>query len=126
MIIQINTTKDRVFKQYLHILNCVQDKKKKLSPAEINLLATLLYIDDKYSHLNKDKRDIMLFSSNTKKKVREFLEVDIPSFNNTLCSLRRKQLITKERLLFRPVIKNNKMQLVFQLNIDDDKTNEAR
>lgn len=117
--IKIDTTLDKIFVQVLTILNVVQGKDK-LNPTEISLFSTLLYVDHKYKHLDKDTRDILLFSTESRKRMRTHMGISEGHFNNTMNSLRKKKFITKERLLRRIPLNGDNLSIQFNLVINED------
>ncbi len=122
MVINIPTTHSKVFKQYLVIVNTLLSEKHRLTNIEINVLEKMLYIDNLYKHLPKDKRDIIIFHKSTREKIKEsLLNMSINSFNNVLSKLRTKGMITTSSLKINVPIVDNKIRLEFNLEIDDAK-----
>lgn len=122
MVINIPTTRDKIFKQYLSIINTLLSDKHRLTNIEINVLEKMLYIDNLYKHLPKDKRDIIIFHKSTREKIKESLfNMSINSFNNILSKLRTKGMITTSSLKINVPIIDNKIRLEFNLEIDDTK-----
>ena len=124
MIINIPSNYSIVFRQYLTIINGLLSKKKRLTPIEIDVLDKMLYIDNLYKHLPKDKRDIILFHKNTKDKIREsLLNMSLGSFDNVLNQLRKKGMIVERMLKIHvPIIDNN---IKLEFNIDINVTKES-
>jgi hypothetical protein len=117
-IIQIPTTREEIFKQYLYIINGVLSDEKKLTTIEIDVLEKMLLIDYIYKHHPKDKRDKILFNKITKDKIRsEVYNISGASFNNILMKLRRKGFITKDSLKVVVPISDGKIDLTFKLEI---------
>ena len=75
--IQINTTKEKFFLQYLilkrpvinSILTKINGRKTVLNDIPMHVLAELLFLNDKYSDLSDDKKWAMIFS----RESRDFL-----------------------------------------------------
>ena len=121
MIINIPTTYDKVFLQYLTIINSLLSSEKKLTKIEMLVLDKMLYIDNLYKHLPKDKRDIILFHKNTKEKIREsLLNMSNCSFNNVFHKLRAKGMIDYTSMKIHVPIVNGKIKMEFNINIKDD------
>jgi hypothetical protein len=121
MKINIPTTRELVYKQYLTILNPVFGKARHLDPQEIEILSKFLYINYKYKHLDDSKRNTLLFHTETRKRIRLALGISVQVFNNKLTSLRKKKFITKDKLVFKVEedSKTNSLPIHFNLNIDD-------
>ncbi len=118
MIVNIPTTTDKIFKQYLTFVNGLLSKDKRLTDLEIEVLDKLLYIDYTYRNLSKDKRDIILFHKQTKDKIREAVyNISEQSFNNLYSKLRRKGYIDFNSLKTRIPIKDGKIEIQFKLEI---------
>jgi hypothetical protein len=93
----------------------------KLKPIEVDILAKLLYIDDLYGHLSKELRDSILFTQETKKRIRQSLHnMSEASFNNVMLKLRRKKMITKNSLLAKVPLdkKTNSIEITYILTLE--------
>lgn len=120
MIINIHSSYDKVFKQYLTIVNGLLSSDKRWTNSEIDVLDKLLYISNLYKHLPKDKRDIILFHKTTRARIRVSLNnMSRYSFNNILTSLRKKGVIVDNSLRINVPIDNNKIRLEFNIDIND-------
>jgi hypothetical protein len=120
MVVNIPTTYTKVFKQYLVIVNGLLSDKKRLTKTELDVLSNLLYIDNLYKHLPKDKRDILLFHKSTRERIRgSLLNMSEGSFNNVLNKLRQKGLVDGRSLKIVVPIVDNKIKLEFNLSIND-------
>jgi len=120
MIIPIHTSEELIFKQYLTIVNGVLSSEKKLTNIEIDVLEKLLYIDHLYKHLDKEKRDKILFHKTTRQKIREEVyNISTQSLNNVLTKLRKKGMIQGNSLKVRVPIKENKIELTFKLEVTE-------
>ena len=125
MQINIPSNPEIIFKQYLTIMNPTFGKNS-LKPMEIDILAKYLYIDYKYRHLPQEDRETIMFAQETKKRIRISLgQPNVPmseaSFNNAMLKLRKKKFINKQSLLIKVPIKDNKIELHFNLIIPNDK-----
>lgn len=122
MVINIPTTYDKVFKQYLTIVNSLLSDSKKLTKIEIDVLDKMLYIDNLYKHLPKDKRDIILFHRSTKDRIQEsLLNMSKNSFNNVLNKLRNKGMIVGRSIKIHVPIVDGKIKMEFNIDISDAK-----
>jgi hypothetical protein len=119
MKVNIPTTRELVYRQYLSILNSVLGSKRHLDPKEIDILSKLLYIDHKYKHIPKEKRDVLIFHTETRKRIRQALGISTQVFNNKLSSLRKKKFIAKNNLLIQVPESNNIITLEFNLTVHD-------
>jgi hypothetical protein len=120
MIINISTSIESIFKQYLVIINGVLSNSKKLTSLEIDILDKMLYIDYKYKHLPKDKRDIIIFHPSTRDKIIESVyNMSTSSYYNILTKLRAKGMIEGRSLKVYVPIENNKIDLQFNFSITE-------
>ena len=118
MVINIPTTYDKVFKQYLTLVNGLLSKEKRLTNIEIDVLDKMLYVNNLYLHLPKDKRDIIIFHKNTHDKIREsLLNMSYSSFSNILGRLRKKGIIDGRSLKINVPIIDGKIKLEFNIDI---------
>ena len=91
----ITTNKQKYFLQYLTIINPIL---LRLSPMQLKVFAGILYWNNELKQHPIDLRNRILFSSATKKVIREsIIEGDKVmgegNFNNLIKELRRKKLI---------------------------------
>lgn len=68
----------------------------KMSNTERNIISTYLMLAYNNRHIEEDQMYKLLFNASTRKKVRESLKLSEASFNNNICSLRRKGLIVTD------------------------------
>lgn len=123
MVINIPTTKQNIFKQYLHILNPVLGKNK-LTPTEIEVMSKFLLIQSLYPHLTEEQLGLIALHPQTRKKIRvsikeeSKLEISANTFNNILLTLRKKQFIEKSLIKHKPMInKDGNITITFNLNL---------
>lgn len=120
MIVPIHTSEEKIFKQYLTIINGLLSSEKRLTNFEIDILEKMLYVDYLYRDLPKDKRDIIIFDKRTKDKIRsEVYGISTHSFNNALSKLRKKGMISLNSLKVKVPIKDGKIDLTFKLEIKE-------
>ncbi len=125
MNIERSTTVEKIFKQYLTIVNGILSPGKKLTDIEIEVLDRMLIIDYKYRHLPKDKRDTILFHKITRQKIRESIfNMSKHSYNNIITHLRKKGMIEGKSLKVSVPIKDNSVELNFKfvLNAEENTT----
>jgi DNA-binding MarR family transcriptional regulator len=95
MKIPVRTTKDRFFRQILEILRSFPPINK-LRPKELDLLAEFMKQNSDNASLPKNKRRIIIFSTENRKEIQDKLEMSQASFNNNLFVLRKHGLINKD------------------------------
>lgn len=121
MIVNIPTTVDSIFKQYLVLINSLLSSSKKLTVLEIDVLDRMLYIDYKYRHLTREQRDVIIFHPKTREKIIESLySMSTNSYYNILTKLRKKGMIVNRSLKVSVPITDNKINLQFNLIITDN------
>jgi peroxiredoxin len=98
MIINVETTEDKYFRQALELLKPLPPFNK-LRPKVLDILAQLLYFNNKYKHIEKVIRFKILFDYETKVLMRNNVNMDEASFNNILSELRRVNIIDKKGLV---------------------------
>lgn len=108
----------KAFKQYLHLLNPLTNKK--MTPAEIDVLACLLFVDFKYREYPEEIRNSILFSKETRKKIIKYLKISPYSLNNVFSSLYKKEYLLKGKLKARIPVKNNQIKVKFEITLIDD------
>ena len=57
-----------------------------------------MYFNDKYKHLEVEVREKMVFDTDTRTRIRQKMKMSEASFNNCLTELRKKNVITDNRL----------------------------
>jgi len=80
-------------------------------------LGTFMGIKNKYKHLDEERLNKLLFHKDTKKRIREYLNIKEAVFNNTTKSLRDKNFFKYDKMLIPlPEIKDNKLVINFILS----------
>jgi len=107
-IITLPTNNSLVYKQILAFLNFILD----ISNQERNVLAELIKLNHEYIALPVDKRAKFILSTDMRKEMREFLEIEEKQFNVVVYKLKKKTYlggpilnednIVHEGLLFKP------------------------
>tara|TARA_R110002051_G_scaffold278448_1_gene339820 strand:+ start:259 stop:627 length:369 start_codon:yes stop_codon:yes gene_type:complete len=116
---RIHKSKKTIFRYWLEFLKPYH----KLRTKEIEALALMLYYRYELSReiSNKDIVDIVLFSTETRAKIRKELGgMGQKVFNNLLTSLRKKKVITKENKInpvLIPMMTEEGFKLVFNFEV---------
>lgn len=116
MEIRLNASKEAAYTLYITLLNPLLDKNK-LTEQEINVLSKMLYIDNMYSHLTKENRDIIIFNKITKSKIKDSLSISSNSYENVLSKLRKKKIISNKSLLFKQPNLKDELSINFIIKI---------
>jgi len=102
--IVISTDIRKFYKQYLNIIKPLLPQH--ISTGELNLLAELLYFENKYKDLEQSIRSKLVFDHDTKIDIMSNLDISYNTFGNLLSSLRTKDYIKgriiKQSLLVHP------------------------
>jgi hypothetical protein len=118
---RIHTDKKSIFRYWLEFLKPYH----KLRNKEIEALSLMLYYRYELSREipNLDMVDMILFSTETRGKIRaELNDMSQKVFNNLLTSLRKKGVLTKENKINHVLIPNmteNGFKLVFNFEVQD-------
>lgn len=116
---RIHTDKKSIFRYWLEFLRPYH----KLRTKEIEALSLLLYYRYELSRSISDNNmvDVVLFSTQTRNKIREDLGgMTQKVFNNLLTSLRKKDIIKKENKINHVLIPNmteNGFKLIFDFDV---------
>ena len=125
MVINIPTNQDLVYKQYLTILNSIL-ADSKLSPLEIDVLASLLFIHNLYISKGQEAANKITFHKETKSRIRQKISQDlksvfsVQSFNNTMMKLRNKGFITDKTIKHKVPFTKTGVTIIFNLNLKDE------
>lgn len=92
------TNPHKALRQYLSLVNPILGKTR-LTPQEIEVLGSYLYVDYLHRDLPLDTRNAITFSKDTKDKIIRRLKTTKDAFNNVLSSLYRKNYISKNKKL---------------------------
>lgn len=96
--IPIKTNEDKFFRQFLELIRSISPINK-LRPKELDVLAEIMYQNNKYSDLEPNIKNTMVFNTNTRKEMRLKIGITEESFNNNLSILRRHGLLSKDNKL---------------------------
>ena len=115
--ISINTDSSKFYRQYLELLNPLI----KLRGKELDVLAQLLFHNNKLKDIPEPHRWKIIFDYDTKVEIRTALELSDASMNNNLTSLRKKGIIKNNKVIKNLLIyPNKKSRIIFNFNIADE------
>lgn len=110
-IISLPTNETKIYRQILAVLNFIL----KLTAQEIEVLAELVKLDNEYEALPQAKRAKFLLSTDMRKEIREYLDIEEKQFNVILSKLRNKIVLGK------PIIgENNEIHPAVKVNPDKE------
>ncbi len=105
--IPIPTNEDNVFYVYLTFLNpmigALGDNgfnPNPLTPKEMDVISEIMKINDKFKSVDKEFRARYIHSSDTRKSIRETLEIDTANFNNLLHRINQKVLCLNNKPVY--------------------------
>ena len=111
------TTGSKFFRQYLELLNPLL----KLRGKELDVLAELLYYNNKLINIPIKHRWKLIFDYDTKMEIRNKLNLSDASMNNNLSALRKKGVIEDNKVKAAYVVlPENNFILGFQFSISKD------
>jgi hypothetical protein len=117
--------KQELFLAYLKSINWTLPEQ--LTDSELEVLSYLVYYNNFYAaEIKSDEiRYDLLFSSSTKKKIREEFDIDAQKFETYLNKLRKKQVIVNNTLSSRVVITmQDKLEVRFTMSVKEPIENE--
>jgi hypothetical protein len=109
-----------LFLAYLKSINWTLPEQ--LTDSELEVLSYLVYYNNFYAaEIKSDEiRYDLLFSSSTKKKIREEFDIDTQKFETYLNKLRKKQIIVNNTLSSRVVITaEDKLEIRFTMAVKE-------
>ena len=119
--LQVPTNKDRIYDQFLTIINFLiyeNDKgNAKLSPLtnkELSVLAAVMYYNDKYRKLPQPERSEYIMSTDVRKKIRTKLGLKANHLNNIIARLKQKHYLGQ------PVLDNAQLAPTLDIYLDTD------
>jgi hypothetical protein len=107
------------YRYYVELLNPIIKLRKK----ELDVLANLLYYDNKYKDLEDKIRYKIIFDQDTKLEIREALNLSEASLNNNLSELRKKKIIVNNQISKGYRVypgEDNKLVFNFVINADSE------
>jgi len=112
--------KQELFLAYLKAINWTLPEQ--LTDSELEVLSYLVYYNNFYAaEIKSDEiRYDLLFSSSTKKKIREEFDIDSQKFETYLNKLRKKSIITNNALSNKVVITmDDKLEIRFTMTLKE-------
>ena len=94
-IVPLNTSEKVFFRQYVEIL----DPVIKLRPKELDVLAELLYHNNKLKDIDSKNRWKLILDYDNKKEMAGGLNISVDSFGNNLSFLRKKGIIVDNKVI---------------------------
>lgn len=82
------------YRFYVELLNPIMNLRKK----ELDVLAQLLYYNNKYKDLEEKIRFKLVFDQDTKIEIQKALGISEASFNNNLTELRKKKIVKDNKI----------------------------
>ncbi len=121
MVINVETTEDKYFRQVLELLKPLPPFNK-LADQVLDVLAQFLYYNHKYKHIEKVIRFKVLFDYDTKVSMREAVNMTEARFNNILMLLRKENILNKKGLVSDFGISPEKDggNIIFEFKIKED------
>lgn len=119
--LQVPTNKDRIYDQFLAIINFLiyeNDKgNAKLSPLtnkELSVLAAIMYYNDRYRKLPQPERSEYIMSTDVRRKIRNKLDLKANHLNNIIARLKQKYYLGQ------PILNNAQLASTLDIYLDDD------
>ncbi len=119
--LQVPTSKDRIYDQFLAIINFliyeVDKGNTKLSPLtnkELSVLAAVMYYNDRYRKLPQPERSEYIMSTDVRKKIRTKLNLKANHLNNIIARLKQKYYLGA------PVLNNSQLASTLDIYLDND------
>jgi hypothetical protein len=125
LTIPIVSTKDKIFEQYLTIVNPIFGKNR-LSKIEIKVLAKLLQVKSLYDRLGPELCNQIIFHTETKKRICDAISKELNciysnySLNNVLRSLRKKDIIKDNKIELAIPMKDGRINILFNLSVENE------
>lgn len=116
--VPIKTDSKKFYRQYLELMNPFV----KLRGKELDVLAQLLYYNNKLKSIDEKHRWVVIFDYDNKQAIREELGLSEASLNNNLSALRKKGMIKNNKVIKGLLIYPNKnSKLTFNFIINESK-----
>lgn len=95
MNIPIKTNREKYHRQILELIKSLPPLNK-LRPKELDLLAEIMKQYQELEDIPKDKRKLIVFSTESRNKMLETLNVSKGNMNTYLVKIRKLKLLTKD------------------------------
>lgn len=119
--LELNITSNplQAFEQYLSLVNPIVPDK--LKPLEMKVLSIFMYINYTNRELSKDKRDLIIFSKDTKRRICRKLVISEDAVNNVISSLYKKKYLSKDKKykVFMP-FDGEKINLIYRIKLTNE------
>lgn len=114
-LIPIRSSNNRFYKQFLDVFSNIPPINK-LMPSDKNVLAEIMHQNQVYQELSDDIRYSVIFSTDTRKIMRDRLGIKAEVFNNILSRLRKHNIIIGKKLnpFFDSIQYKNGFELTFK------------
>ena len=124
--LKVPTSKDKIYGQFLRIINFLiydlnQDGSPERSPLtnkELDVLASMMYYNDRYRNLPDIERAEYIMSSEIRKRIRAKLDIKANHLNNVISRLKTKYYMGY------PILEDNKLSAPLNIYLDQDTTIE--
>jgi hypothetical protein len=118
----IPTSKDKVYNQFLRIINFLiyevkEDSTTSRSPLtnkELDVLSLFLFYNDKYRNLPPKERAEYIMSTDVRKRIRQQLSINVNHLNNVIGRLKAKYYLGN------PILDNGVVCPGLAMFLDDD------
>ena len=119
--LQVPTDKDRIYDQFLTIVNFliyeVKDTQTVSSPLtnkELMVLGAIMFYNDKYRNLPQPERAEYIMGTDIRRKIRDRLELKANHLNNVIARLKQKYYLGE------PVLQNSTLSASLDVYLDSD------
>ena len=119
--LKVPTDKERVYNQFLTIVNFliyeINENTVEISPLtnkELEVLASIMYYNDKYRNLPNPERAEYIMSSDIRKKIRDRLNLQANHLNNIVARLRQKYYLGY------PLLQNTELSPALDIYLDSN------
>lgn len=118
----IKTSEKKFFRMFLEIIRSIPPFNK-LRTKELDVLAQILYYNNKYKQLPLDDRLLILFNKKTKIKMRDDIGISNAVFDMYMSNLRKHNVLGKENTLspfLESLFFDNEFEITFKFEKNDN------
>lgn len=119
--LQVPTDKDRIYDQFLTIVNFLiyevkgnQTVSSPLTNKELMVLGAIMFYNDKYRNLPQPERAEYIMGTDIRRKIRDRLELKANHLNNVIARLKQKYYLGQ------PVLQNSTLSPALDIYLDSD------
>lgn len=124
--LRVPTSKDKIYNQFLRIVNFLVYEKdtegdvqrSPLTNKELDVLASMMYYNDRYRNLPPAERAEYIMSSDIRKRIRAKLDIKANHLNNVISRLKTKYYMGA------PILDDGKLCQPLSIYLDSDTTIE--